>query len=594
MTNPLDDPSEVSTVATGPNPFCSGRFDAIETDILIDTGAGQSVISHGLFKRLRKHVVSDLRRGHRRIVGASGIPLDYVAEANIKFKIEFRTFEQKFWIIKGLTKDVILGSDFLKNHHAQIDFYHQTVRFGRNTFKMTNTQEEGQEIHLLQTPRKVTLAPNCVTVFNCKASPDTPEGTYLARFLDNTLGLQNQPGVSIANTIIIVPPSCYVSLLAVNETNAKRVIPTRVTVAVAEVLEPNQIEEKSPDSNPADSTHGPSPATSNNDPLDKDPLPSDYERTLENLETTDPGQTKYLRKFEQNSNSDAGEENPPCTVKARVSPETNRGFQKVLRQLKHIFAESDLELGATSRVKCTLDTGNARPIRQRPYRIPFLQRPVVEEHITKMLEAKVIRPSVSPWSSPIVVVPKRDGTKRFCVDFRKVNEVTVPNSYPLPQIDEILASLGGAKYFSKMDLKSGYWQIEMEETSRPKTAFITPMGLFEFNKMPFGLATAPSIFQDLMNNTLQGMLFEFCLCYLDDIIVYSNSEEEHLKHLEAIFRRLDEAGLKLKLSKCEFFMKRLQFLGHLVSRDGIQPDFEKVRAIAKMPPLLALRTSEPL
>ena len=135
-----------------------------------------------------------------------------------------------------------------------------------------------------------------------------------------------------------------------------------------------------------------------------------------------------------------------------------------------------------------------------------------------------------------------------------------------------------------MDLKSGYWQIEMEETSRPKTAFITPMGLFEFNKMPFGLATAPSIFQDLMNNTLQGMLFEFCLCYLDDIIVYSNSEEEHLKHLEAIFRRLDEAGLKLKLSKCEFFMKRLQFLGHLVSRDGIQPDFEKVRAIAKMPP----------
>ena len=209
--------------------------------------------------------------------------------------------------------------------------------------------------------------------------------------------------------------------------------------------------------------------------------------------------------------------------------------------------------------------------------------------MTKLLAANIIRPSVSPWASPIVIVGKKDKTTRMCIDFRKVNACSVPNCYPLPQIDDILASLGGAKYFSKMDLKSGYHQIPMSEESRPKTAFITHMGLFEYNRMPFGLAGAPPIFQDLMNNVLQGLLYDSVLAYLDDVIVYSKTIEDHLIHVEQVFLRFRKAGLKLKLSKCEFFMKQLQFLGHVISERGIQPDFDKVKVICEMPPLCCVR-----
>ena len=247
--------------------------------------------------------------------------------------------------------------------------------------------------------------------------------------------------------------------------------------------------------------------------------------------------------------------------------------------------KNDLELGYTDRVECTIDTGDTSPIKQRPYRTPFLQRPVVEAHLAKMLEADIIRPSVSPWASPIVIVGKKDKSTRLCIDFRKIYEYSVPNCYPLPQIDDVLASLGGAKFFSKMDLKSGYHQVKMSDESRPKTAFITHMGLFEYNRMPFGLRNSPAIFQDLMNNVLQGLLYDFTLAYLDDVIVYSKTFEDHLLNLEQVFTRFREAGLKLKLSKCEFFMQQLTFLGHVISDLGIQQDFDKVKVICQMPPL---------
>ena len=166
--------------------------------------------------------------------------------------------------------------------------------------------------------------------------------------------------------------------------------------------------------------------------------------------------------------------------------------------------------------------------------------------IDDMLTADIIEPSQSPWSSPITIVSKRDNTKRFCVDYRAINNVTTKNSHPLPLIDDILASFTNAKFFTVLDLKSGYWQVPMSSEARPKTAFTCHRGLFQFNVMPFGLCNAPGTFQALMNRVLQGINGTYAIAYLDDIIIWSSSAEEHLEHMREVFTRLEQAGLKVK------------------------------------------------
>ena len=216
-------------------------------------------------------------------------------------------------------------------------------------------------------------------------------------------------------------------------------------------------------------------------------------------------------------------------------------------------------------------------------RLPVCCKEVVQWEVSKMLENGVIRRSTSPWSSPIVLVQKRDGSWRFCIDFRRVNAVTHKDAYPLPRIDSTLDSLSGAQFFLTLDLASGYWQVEVAEEDKEKTAFSSPQGHFEFNVMPFGLTNAPATFQRLMECTLAGLTPEECLIYLDDVIVYSSTFDDHLERLKRVFQRLQQAGLRLKPEKCHFVQSEVHYLGHIVSRKGIQPDPRKVNAVQKFP-----------
>ena len=202
-----------------------------------------------------------------------------------------------------------------------------------------------------------------------------------------------------------------------------------------------------------------------------------------------------------------------------------------------------------------------------------------------MIAADVIVKSKSAWGSRIVLVPKKDGGERMCIDYRPVNAVTQKDVYPLPRTSEVLDTLGKAKFFSKLDLKSGYWQITMEPSDRHKTAFTTRQGLFEFTVMPFGLTTAPATFQRLMDSLLGDMLWKTVMVYLDDIIAFTETWEEHLTILDEVFTRLRAAGLKASPSKCELGMEQLLYLGHIVTREGILPDPQNVQAIldAKAP-----------
>ena len=202
--------------------------------------------------------------------------------------------------------------------------------------------------------------------------------------------------------------------------------------------------------------------------------------------------------------------------------------------------------------------------------------------IQRMEEQGIVKPSASPWSSPIILVPKKDGTTRFCIDYRRLNAITKKDVYPLPRVDDILDTLGGCKYFS-LDLSSGYWQIEMDSESAEKTAFSTHCGLFEFTRMPFGLCNGPATFQRLMEIVLAGLEWKCCVVYLDEILVCSKTLEEHKEHLQQVFQRLRQAGLKLKPSKCSFLCREVVFLGHVISVSGVSPDPAKTEKVRNYP-----------
>uniref|UniRef100_A0A5S6R1V4 RNA-directed DNA polymerase n=1 Tax=Trichuris muris TaxID=70415 RepID=A0A5S6R1V4_TRIMR len=246
---------------------------------------------------------------------------------------------------------------------------------------------------------------------------------------------------------------------------------------------------------------------------------------------------------------------------------------ELLWSFRDVFAVSKYDLGRTKilRHKITL-SDNARPVRQPLRRLNPRDRNEVSALLKDMLKSGLIEPSDSPWAAGVVPVRKKDGSLRLCVDYRKLNELTRKDAYPLPRIDETLDSLSGARFFSTIDLLSGYWQVELEPDAKEKTAFITHDGLFHFTVMPFGLTGAPATFQRLMELVLAGVKWESCLVYLDDVIVFSRTFEEHLQRLAQVLLRFRRAGLKISPSKCQFLRQEVTYLGHSLSTAGIRPD----------------------
>ncbi|CAM5169467.1 unnamed protein product, partial [Eretmochelys imbricata] len=217
--------------------------------------------------------------------------------------------------------------------------------------------------------------------------------------------------------------------------------------------------------------------------------------------------------------------------------------------------------GLTERAYHSIDTGNAHPIKVQPYRVSPQAKTAIEWERQDMLQTGVIRRSGSAWASPVVLVPKPDGEIRFCVDCRKLNAVTRPDNYPMPRTDELLEKLGQAQFISTLDLIKGYWQVPLDESAKERSAFTTPLGLYEFNVLPFGLRNAPATFQRLVDGLLAG-LGEYAVAYLDDVAIFLDSWAEHLEHLQKVFERIRKAGLTVKAKKCQIGLNRVTYLGH--------------------------------
>ncbi len=271
--------------------------------------------------------------------------------------------------------------------------------------------------------------------------------------------------------------------------------------------------------------------------------------------------------------------------KKDIGEEADQDIKSLLEDFADVFPDKlpkGLPPDRSKNFKIDL-TPEAEPQKSGLYRMSPAELDELKKQIDELLEAGFIRPSESPWGAPVLFASKKDGTLRLCIDYRALNRLTKKNSYPLPRIDDIFDQLSGAKYFSKIDLRSGYYQIKVDEDSVPLTAFRTRYGHFEFLVLPFGLTNAPAVFMALMNDVFKKELDSFVMVYLDDILIFSKTREEHLEHLRNALTRLREHKLYAKMSKCSFAASEVEYLGHVISKNGISVEEQKVKAVKEWP-----------
>ena len=522
-------------------PMCWMYLGGKKTYALVDTGADISLISRETFDKLAaKNIFEFSTKNCVPLQSVSGQKLKNFGTAELRVKMS--KFDQiyKFQIIEGMNNQCILGNDFLSDFGAQLDFGQKTLNLEGNVIPLRPQKFMCASVtSLVRTSQKITISAHSYVEIPAKVNrAPLIEQECLIQPLNNMPIFRDEPGLSLVSSVGKVTENRQIPVVIVNATGRDYTLPAYSVIGLAEVLDETE-----------------KCISSVSETADSD--------DFEDVQTTPETKKENL---------------------SHVSAYQRQQLRDMLDRNADLFAESDCDLGCTDRVKAKIDTGDHNPIKQNPYRLPFSQRQLVQEHIDKMLQAGVISPSQSPWASPIVIVDKKDGSKRFCVDLRGLNRITKKNSHPLPRIDDILASLDGSQYFSCLDLRSGYWQIPMDEDSKEKTAFTCFAGLYQWEVMPFGMVNAPAIFSELMNDVLRGIQYKFTIAYLDDILIYSKTFEEHVEHVEAVFTRLRDARLKLKMSKCEFLKKEVNYLGHIVSPSGIKPDQSKVEAIAKLGP----------
>lgn len=262
-----------------------------------------------------------------------------------------------------------------------------------------------------------------------------------------------------------------------------------------------------------------------------------------------------------------------------ISEEWKQRITDKLNSIPEVFAADELPFGHSIAVKHHVRLQDQTPFKERSRPIHPSDREAVKQHLRELLDAGIIHESKSPFASPVVLVKKKNGKIRLCIDYSKLNARTIKDAYALPNIEEAFSALCGAKWFSVMDLKSGYYQVEMAEEDKSKTAFTCPLDFYEFNRMPQGVTNAPSTFQHLMEKCVGDLHLSEVLVFLDDIIVFSETLEAHEVRLMKVLHRLKDYGLKLSPEKCQFFMSSVKYLGHVVDAHGVHTDPQKISAL---------------
>ena len=546
---------------------------------LIDTSASRSCISEAYFKALPQQTLKGLHRvAVQSVSGSSLAPLGFIT-SNIT--LGNKTFQHDFVVCKHIMRPLILGREFLFKNELKV-YYSKTgeCRLDYKQEELIATVDLQDEL-TLSLISGIHISGRTVAVLNVNSLVHKNDIGQFYNVRANSLLEDEYPQLQIVPTLhkvdntnttlipfvminlgedyVFLPKGQVVGFLDAECIDVSEIELDIATVTVNAMGIPTSIKEKVMKK-------------------DQSAIPSDF--------ITSP--------------ADVAGPSKANLQDLEVMAEETKAFNKLCEKYADVFSDNFGNIGRTPLIKMDIDTRGNPPICQRPYTLPLKHVEWVKKELNILEAAGIIVRSVSPWASPIVVVPKRSAPgeppkRHMCVDYRALNKLLPPvkkahsnakgvlSLVPLPKIDEIYACLKGSKVFSTLDMRSGYHHVEMTEEARPKTAFTLPanLGKWEFLRCPFGLAQAPAYFQRLINEVLAP--FDFAFGYLDDILIYSPDVETHLKHLELIFQRLREVDLKLKMEKCSFLKKHIQYLGHIVSGDGIKPVPEKLSSIQQMP-----------
>ena len=544
-------------------------FGQTRCNVLIDTGAMKSCMSQTFYQQL---MLPSMRNIYTyQVKSATGSNLCPMGITGYEFKIGDRGYKTYFVVCKNLTRPCILGIDFLRRHNI---FAGWTAE---GKFKLISQQEflvESLEVlmdgPMIYNKQGITVPGRKLAVIKVSIEMDEAMDGQMFEVKPNFLLTDEHPNLVIMPMLHQVTrekQECIpLTLLNLAEDDA-------VYLKKGEILGhlepcPITIEEIVKED------------WSNSEESDGE----GSELPLEKKFITSPAEVNTHRKVNLQD--------------AQVSAKYREQLRQLCKEFEDIFSKDSTDIGKTSLITMDIDTGDSPPVCQKPYNLPLKHREWVQKELETLERDGVIVRSISPWASPIVIVPKKTEPgepprRRLCVDYRVINsllpEVQKAHSkakgvltlVPLPQIDHIYARLRGSKVFSTFDLRSGYHHMALSLEARAKSAFVTPMDKFEFTRCPFGLSQAPAYFQRLINKVIKGLPFAFG--YLDDVLIHSPDIETQLQHIRIFFQRLREADLKLKNSKCNHFKTHVQYLGHLVSGKGIRPLPEKLDSIKKMP-----------
>ncbi|KAK3726383.1 hypothetical protein QZH41_005098 [Actinostola sp. cb2023] len=528
----------------------------VEVECLMDTGSAVSLVTETFYKEKLQPKGEDVQDigGMLKLTAANGLEIPYIGFIELDVLIEGQTIPKCGILVLKDTPAItehrkvlpgLLGTNVL----ARVPKFAELLNSRRETM---NTVYESKKTGFVK-----VAGSSCICVPSYSVTDVTVTGPKCGpNSLVEPLGVPVAGSLQVANTLVKATRTCY-AIQVSNHTSKDVWLKPRTRLGTIKGVEHvtcgeqllfdvkcNEVIVSCPLS--ADYQKTPSGGTGNTaNTQSREELPTGI--TLDNFQGTEAEREKAL---------------------------------KLIATYADVFAQEGGENGCTPTVQHRIQTVDDVPVSQRHRRIPPNLFGEVKQHLQELLQKGVIKPSQSDYASPIVLVRKKSGALRMCVDYRQLNAKTRRDAYPLPRIDESLDALGGAKHFSTIDLASAYNQVEVEPADRHKTAFTTPMGLFEYTRMPFGLNNSPATFQRLMQNIFRDDLLQILLVYLDDIIVYSSNVAEHLGRLEHVFQKLREHGLKIEPKKCSFFKTKVNYLGHVVSAEGIETDPAKTEVVA--------------
>ena len=508
------------------------------TSALVDSGAGVTIMDKAYFDKTN---FSDSKLDppdFESITGVGGHKSLVLGKMNMEFVMRGARYTYMVHVVKGLHHSFILGIDFLSAFNVRIFFSEQ------NTLEIPDGSEP--KVCVIKTSAGLARTASAVTI--PKRSEITIPVLVSRRNTGDIVLLEPQQNLA---KLHLVAAKCLVKvqrgkavIRLLNPTNSDIELKKSHVLAKITDVHSGQVY-------PIEDTHSASTFVGSVDT--NTVLETDIKFDLSDSEFSEHEKSQFLA---------------------------------FLARHRSNFATDLSELGMTNVHKHHIEIKpGSKPVRLQFYRTSLQNAKEISRQIDDMEKHGIIKPSNSEWHSPVVLVKKKNGTFRFACDYRALNKITVPMSFPLPHMESVFDTIGAAKanYFTKLDLMSGFWQMELDEGSRKKAAFITQRGVYEWTRMPFGLTNAPISFQTLMSSVLRDMNWKSVLVYVDDILIFSHSFQEHLAHLEQVFDRLREANLKLHPSKCHFAVKQLNFLGHIISRNGVEVDPEKTKAMSEFP-----------